>query len=45
MSFMFIDNGRRWHLWTDANGAVHKDPLDPPAAPTPLEPSEDVTNG
>lgn len=45
MSFTYFDNGRRWHLWTDKDGAVHDDPLDPPPAPESLEPSEEPAHG
>lgn len=40
MSFTYSDNGRTWRLWTDKDGVVHDEPVDPPAAPQPLEPSD-----
>lgn len=39
MSFTYTDQGREWHLWTDADGVVHDEPVAPAAQPD-MEPSE-----
>lgn len=42
MSIEFVDGGRTWRVYTDPQGRVHDEPVEP-AAEQSLEPSDEET--
>lgn len=41
MAFLYECDGRTWALWTDGNGVVHDQPVEPQAQES-LEPTEET---